>query len=94
METWKYNESRSIGFWVKVRTLKRSVGGREIGLTCPPAKPTATTPSSGPLARNLGVIVGGEVIVMRAERSGLVKKEKLSMVNKQSIRSQRSQNEA
>lgn len=31
--------------------------------TCPPEKPTATTPSSVPLERNFGVMVDGEVIL-------------------------------
>ena len=31
-------------------------------LTCPPEKPTATTPSSLGLDRNLGVIVEGDVM--------------------------------
>ena len=33
-------------------------------LTCPPAKPTATTPNSLPLGRNLLCAVGGAVIVV------------------------------
>ena len=33
-------------------------------VTWPPEKPTATTPSSLPADRNLGEIVGGEVIIV------------------------------
>ncbi len=40
------------------------LGGEIRGLTWPPEKPTATTPSSLPLARNLGWIVDGEVMVL------------------------------
>jgi hypothetical protein len=32
-------------------------------LTCPPEKPTATTPSSLPEDKNLGLMRGGEVMV-------------------------------
>ena len=34
--------------------------------TCPPEKPTATTPSSLPFERNFGLMVDGEVILQQS----------------------------
>ena len=42
--------------------------GRLEWLTCPPEKPTATTPSSLPAERNFGAIVEGEVMLRAYSR--------------------------
>ena len=48
-----------------MRGTKKGRGGGGVS-TCPPENPTATTPRSRPFARNLGLIVEGEVIVADA----------------------------